>query len=359
MADQRIVQLVDQAAHRYGVPIGLARALVKQESGFNPNARSPVGAGGLMQLMPGTAEGLGVKDVYDPVQNVDGGMRMLSNLIHQFKSIPLALAAYNAGSGAVRKYGGIPPYAETQNYVKSIMSAMGSPGDLGGGTGGPPAPPALPQAPDAGTPAGPGMSPLLQALQGATPTDQGIEAMQGLGGLTARVQQATQEQEPMIQSLLQDVGQTSTTKSQGNPYQPTQLIPHGGGLNGKIPMALGGKNPYENLHFAGHVDFQHVNPRLLQALDKEAAKLGHVITVISGYRSNAYSSRVGGFSGDPHTRGLAVDAYVGGHPIGDVVPPEVWAKYGIRSGNTPGFYKGKPDPEHLDLVGVPVKGGKK
>jgi hypothetical protein len=120
-------------------------------------------------------------------------------------------------------------------------------------------------------------------------------------------------------------------------------------------MHVGGTNPYEGLHFAGHVDFKHVNPRLLDALNKEATKLGAKITVISGYRSNDYSSRVGGFKGDPHSKGLAVDAYIHGHPIGEVVAPEVWAKYGIRSGNTPGFYKGKPDPEHLDLMGVPVK----
>ena len=353
MAKQNLQQLADAYAQKYGVPPALGRAVIKQESGWNPNARSPVGAGGLMQLMPATARGFGVTNLFDPHQNLDAGMKYLGNLLHQFKDPRLALAAYNAGPAAVTHYGGVPPYAETQNYVKSIM------GNLGGDTGPAPGAPPSPIQVQPGIPGAPTANPLMQALQEAAPTDQDVATLQKLGGTAARAAQGTQEQAPMIQSLLQDVGQTSTTKSQGNPYQPTQLIPHGGGLNGKIPMALGGKNPYENLHFAGHVDFQHVNPRLLQALDKEASKLGQVITVISGYRSNAYSSRVGGFAGDPHTRGLAVDAYVGGHPIGDVVPPEVWAKYGIRSGNTPGFYKGKPDPEHLDLVGVPVKGGKK
>jgi soluble lytic murein transglycosylase-like protein len=101
-------------------------ALVEQESGFNPLAESKVGAQGLTQLMPGTAREVGVDDPFDPVQNLNGGAKYLKKMLNQFDGdLPKALAAYNAGPGAVRKYGGIPPYSETQKYVKRIMGNLG------------------------------------------------------------------------------------------------------------------------------------------------------------------------------------------------------------------------------------------
>jgi soluble lytic murein transglycosylase-like protein len=109
------------AATRYGVPPALALAVMHQESKGRQSAVSPKGATGLMQLMEGTARDLGV-DRMDPLQNIDGGVRYLAQQLKRFGTVPLALAAYNAGPGRVQQYKGIPPFAETQNYVKTIMS---------------------------------------------------------------------------------------------------------------------------------------------------------------------------------------------------------------------------------------------
>jgi len=110
------------AARRHGIPEDLFLRLVQQESGWNPNARSHKGAYGLAQLMPGTAQYLGVNP-RDPYQNLDGGARYLREQFDTFRSWRLALAAYNAGPKAVEKYGGVPPYKETRNYVKIILGS--------------------------------------------------------------------------------------------------------------------------------------------------------------------------------------------------------------------------------------------
>jgi len=121
----QIDALVEQNASTWQVDPALIKAVIANESGFNATATSNVGAQGLMQLMPETAASLGVRDAYDPVQNVAGGTRYLRGLLDRFGGDKrLAIAAYNAGPGAVEKYGDIPPYRETRNYVQNVLASF-------------------------------------------------------------------------------------------------------------------------------------------------------------------------------------------------------------------------------------------
>jgi multidrug resistance efflux pump len=125
-----LASLIEEAAARHRLPERLVLAVIKVESGFNPRAVSPKGARGLMQLMPGTAMILGVRDSFDPVANIEGGVRHLRGLMDRFgNNLPAALAAYNAGEGAVKEHGGIPPYPETREYVARILRLFGRPLD--------------------------------------------------------------------------------------------------------------------------------------------------------------------------------------------------------------------------------------
>ena len=129
-------EFIEKYADKYGVDPVFVRAVIQVESDFNPLTVSHKGARGLMQLMPATAKRYGVKDVHDPEQNIQGGVRYLAYLLELFGDKPRALAAYNAGEGAVLKYGGIPPYEETSTYVVRAMTVYyGKPyGNSGGVT---------------------------------------------------------------------------------------------------------------------------------------------------------------------------------------------------------------------------------
>lgn len=123
LCPEEIEPLVADAAEKYGIDPSVIKAVISVESGFRPDAVSRAGAQGLMQLMPGTAQALGV-DPTDAAQNIDGGARYLSRQINRFGSLELGLAAYNAGPGSVTRFGGVPPYAETRDYVAKVLSRV-------------------------------------------------------------------------------------------------------------------------------------------------------------------------------------------------------------------------------------------
>ncbi len=119
--EDKFDDIICEASKKYNVDPNLIKAIIKKESNFNPRSVSKVGAKGLMQLTSNTAKAVGVKNSFDPKQNIMGGTKYLRQLINQFGDLGLALAAYNAGPGNVRKHKGIPPFKETQNYVKKVL----------------------------------------------------------------------------------------------------------------------------------------------------------------------------------------------------------------------------------------------
>lgn len=127
---ERFHQPIARAALRWNVPMNLLAAQLYAESGFNPFARSPAGAQGIAQFMPGTARSYGLRNPFDPEQAIDAQAHLMSDLLRRFKTYSLALAAYNAGPGAVERFGGVPPYAETRAYVAKILGLLGGAGEI-------------------------------------------------------------------------------------------------------------------------------------------------------------------------------------------------------------------------------------
>ena len=124
LAARPFAELISSVAAAHEVDARLIHAVIEQESNYHPRARSKKGARGLMQLMPATARQYGVRDSYDPKSNVEAGVRHLKNLLSRL-DLPVALAAYNAGEGTIQRYGGLPPFPETQTYVRSILRRIG------------------------------------------------------------------------------------------------------------------------------------------------------------------------------------------------------------------------------------------
>lgn len=125
VSNEEMNRIFEAASEKYQVPIALLKAVAKAESDFNPKEVSSSGAMGVMQLMPETAKGLGVSDPFDVEQNIMGGAKYLADKLAMYDgNVELALAAYNAGSGNVKKYGGVPPFTETQNYIKKVLAYM-------------------------------------------------------------------------------------------------------------------------------------------------------------------------------------------------------------------------------------------
>jgi soluble lytic murein transglycosylase-like protein len=118
--------IIQKACQKYGVDTDLVKAVIQNESAYDPDAVSSAGAQGLMQLMPATAANLGVENPMDPAENIEGGVKLLRELLNQFGgNLTNVVAAYNAGAGAVQQYGGVPPYQETQTYVNRVLSTYG------------------------------------------------------------------------------------------------------------------------------------------------------------------------------------------------------------------------------------------
>lgn len=298
MADYR--QMTRAAAQAAGIDPDIYERQIGAESGFNPAAGSPAGARGIAQIMPETARGWGV-DPMDPQAALTASAGAMAKYLRSYKGDwSKALAAYNAGPGAVAKYGGVPPYRETQNYIKKILSGRNPRTSL----------PALPATSGQGG-----------NQESIDPT---VAAILTRGGLS-----------PLVASLLSEgdaparVGHqagASVRTMRGAPEGASAESLPAGPVNGKF---LTGKT-------------RGINPALAARLSQIGQAIGKPINIVSGMRSRAeqaalyqkYLNGTGNLAAKPgssnHESGGAADAYVGGKPLASVLTPALQAKYGIH-----------------------------
>lgn len=294
---------IASAARKYGIPASLLQTQMRFESGGNAGIVSPAGAIGLMQLMPGTAQRLGV-DPWDPAQNIDGGAKYLREQYDRFGSWELALAAYNAGPGAVAKYGGIPPYAETQRYVHGILTAAKMP------------------ASKTSTSTGLG-SPSTTTVPAAAPDLSSV----GLENLATGA-------DPL--QSLENLG--AFVHANGGQHTIESATP--------LPASTGVHSG--PVKFTG-VSLKGTNATFARNVSLAAAAVGATaIRLISARRTPATNP---GVADSNHLFGHAFDgeALINGRwvPLGVALKP-VASRFGLRSGDVPGFYKGGPDVSHVD-----------
>jgi murein DD-endopeptidase MepM/ murein hydrolase activator NlpD len=224
---EQLKAIARQKAREFGVNENIFLRLIQKESGWNPRARSSVGAEGLGQLMPPTAKGLGVSNAYDPVQNLTGSARYLGQQLKRFGSYEKALAAYNAGPGNVERYGGIPPFKETQNYVKTILGGAQPPAAR---LSSPSAPRQATSAPRQATPAPVGAASRIQLpkfdLPGALKTLLLRSAVQGVSGDggTAEAMQLRARADALAEAGYEDEADVLESQSISKLVQSTQQV---------------------------------------------------------------------------------------------------------------------------------------
>lgn len=217
---EQLKAIARQKAREFGVNENIFLRLIQKESGWNPKAQSPAGAQGLGQLMPPTAKGLGVSNAYDPVQNLTGSARYLGQQLKRFGSYEKALAAYNAGPGNVERYGGIPPFKETQNYVKTILGGVQPPAAQANSS----------SAPRQATPAPVGAASRIQLpkfdLPGALKTLLLRSAVQGASGAggTSEAMQLRARADALAEAGYEDEADVLESQSISKLVQSTQQV---------------------------------------------------------------------------------------------------------------------------------------